>query len=161
MMHLLKRAESLITRLAPDWLASVALRVALAVPFYVSGLTKWAGFGQLSESAEFLFTEEFKLHVFGSVIDYPFPYASAFAAGVAEILLPILLVLGLFTRFSALALLVMTAIIQVTIPTGWPTHLMWAASALAIMAVGPSQLSLDYFLRERKGFAERADLQAF
>lgn len=149
MMPLLNRAESLITRLAPDWLTSVALRVALAVPFYFSGLTKWVGFGELSESAELLFTEEFKLHVFGSVIDYPFPYASAFAAGVAEILLPILLVLGLFTRFAALALLVMTAIIQITIPTGWPTHLTWAALALAIMAAGPGQLSLDQFMRKR------------
>jgi putative oxidoreductase len=149
MMPLLSRAESLITRLAPDWLTSVALRVALAVPFYFSGLTKWVGFGKLSESAELLFTEEFKLHVFGSVIDYPFPYASAFAAGVAEISLPILLVLGLFTRFAALALLVMTAIIQITIPTGWPTHLTWAALALAIMAVGPGQLSLDHLMRKR------------
>jgi putative oxidoreductase len=133
-------------RLAPNWLVSLVLRFGLAAPFFFSGLTKWDGFGKLSESAELLFTEEFKLHIFGKVIDYPLPYLSAFAAGVGEIILPILLVLGLFTRFAALGLLVMTAIIQLTIPTGWPTHLTWAAMALAILAVGPGRLSLDSVL---------------
>lgn len=149
MFSILNKIESNITRLAPNWLVSLTLRAALAVPFYFSGLTKWDGFGKLSESAELLFTEEFKLHIFGSIIDYPFPYFAAFGAGVAEIFLPILLVFGLFTRFAALALLVMTAIIQITIPTGWLTHLTWAALALAIIAVGPGQLSVDRFLRKR------------
>ena len=149
MLSILNKAENVITRLAPSWLVSLTLRAALAVPFYLSGLTKWDGFGMLSESAELLFTEEFKLHIFGNLIDYPFPFVSAFSAGVAEIFLPILLVFGLFTRFAALALLVMTAVIQITIPTGWPTHLTWAALALAIMAVGPGQLSVDHFLRRR------------
>jgi putative oxidoreductase len=149
MSSFLNNLENIITRLAPNWLVSLTLRAALAVPFYLSGLTKWDGFGKLSESAELLFTEEFKLHILGSVIDYPFPYASAFVAGVAEIMLPILLVLGLFTRFAAAALLIMTAVIQITIPTGWPTHLTWAALALAIIALGPGQLSVDHFLRKR------------
>jgi putative oxidoreductase len=141
--------ESIITRLAPSWLVSLTLRVALAVPFYLSGLTKWDGFGKLSESAELLFTEEFKLHIFGRVFDYPYPYMSAFAAGVAEIVLPLLLVFGLFTRFAVLGLLVMTAVIQITIPTGWPTHLTWAALALGLIAIGPGPLSVDHFWRKR------------
>jgi putative oxidoreductase len=149
MLSVLNKAESNVTRLAPNWLVSLTLRAALAFPFYFSGLTKWDGFGKLSESAELLFTEEFKLHIFGNVIDYPFPYFAAFGAGVAEICLPMLLVFGLFTRFAALALLVMTAVIQITIPTGWPTHLTWAALALAIMLVGPGQLSVDHLWRKR------------
>jgi putative oxidoreductase len=149
MLNILSKLESNITSLAPGWLVSLALRAALAVPFYLSGLTKWDGFGKLSESAELLFTEEFKLHIFGHIIDYPFPFASAFAAGVAEIFLPILLVFGLFTRFAALALLVMTAVIQITIPSGWPTHLTWAALALGVIAAGPGQLSVDHFWRKR------------
>ena len=148
MIAVLEKAERLITRLAPGWLASAALRAGLAVPFYFSGLTKWDGFGKLSESAELLFTEEFKLHVFGNLVDYPFPYASAFAAGVAEILFPILLVLGLFTRFAAFALLMMTAVIQITVPSGWPVHLTWAAMAIAIIAIGPGALSIDRFWRK-------------
>ncbi|MGB7431295.1 MAG: hypothetical protein WA921_02360, partial [Ahrensia sp.] len=55
----------------------------------------------------------------------------------------ILLVLGLFTRYAALGILAMTAIIQITIPTGWPLHLTWAAMAIAVMAIGPKRLSLD------------------
>jgi putative oxidoreductase len=149
MLAFLNKSENFITRLAPDWLASAALRAALAVPFYFSGLTKWDGFGKLSESAVFLFEEEFKLNIFGNVINYPFPYLSALAAGCAEIILPILLVLGLFTRFAAFGLLIMTAVIQLTIPTGWPLHLTWAAMALGILALGPGVLSADRLLRKR------------
>jgi putative oxidoreductase len=148
MLAILNKAENLITRLTPDWLTSAALRVALAVPFYFSGLTKWDSFGALSESAVFLFEEEFKLNIFGKVINYPFPYASAFAAGTAEIILPILLVLGLFTRFAAFGLLVMTAVIQLTVPSGWPIHLTWAAMAIGIVMIGPGSLSLDRFFRK-------------
>jgi putative oxidoreductase len=148
MLAIINKAESLIARLAPDWLAAAALRVALAVPFYFSGLTKWDSFGKLSESAEFLFQDEFKLHIFGNLYDYPFPYLSAFAAGTAEIFLPVLLVLGLFTRFAAFALLIMTAVIQITVPDGWPIHLTWAAMAIGILAIGPGRLSIDHLLRK-------------
>ena len=79
----------------PQSLPLLALRVALAVPFYKSGLTKWDGFLQLSGGAEFLFAPEFKLHIFGSQYPYPFPMVAAYGAGIAEIVLPILLVLGL------------------------------------------------------------------
>jgi putative oxidoreductase len=125
-------------------LAQTALRLALAVPFFKSGLTKWDGFLQLSDGAEALFSEEFKLHLFGAEIPYPAPHAMAFASGCMEILLPILLVLGLGTRLAAFGLLGMTAIIQLTIPDGWANfHLIWAASALALIAYGPGPLSLD------------------
>jgi putative oxidoreductase len=67
----------------------------------------------------------------------------AFAAATAEIVLPALLVLGLGTRFAALGLLVMTAVVQLTVPSGWPVHLTWAAMALGLMAGGPGRLSLD------------------
>lgn len=59
----------------------------------------------------------------------------AHASGIAEILLPVLLVLGLGTRLAAAGLLVMTAIIQITIPDGWANfHLPWAAMATALLA---------------------------
>jgi putative oxidoreductase len=127
--------------------AQTALRLALAVPFFKSGLTKWDGFLQLSDGAEALFSDEFKLHLFGNEFPYPAPHAMAFASGCMEILLPILLVLGLGTRLAALGLLGMTAIIQLTIPDGWANfHLIWAASALALVAYGPGPISLDALL---------------
>ncbi|ABE65207.1 DoxX (plasmid) [Nitrobacter hamburgensis X14] len=120
------------------------LRIALAVPFFKSGLTRWDGFLSLSPSTEFLFSDMFKLHIFGNEYPFPMPDVVAHLVGMAEITLPILLVLGLGTRFVALALLVMTGIIQLTVPEGWANfHLPWASMALAIMALGPGRLSLD------------------
>ena len=130
--------------LLPASLPLLALRIALAVPFFRSGLTKWDGFLSLSPSARILFSEEFKLHIFGGQYPYPAPVLMATLAGIGEIVLPILLVLGLFTRFSALGILVMTAVIQLTIPDGWANfHLPWAAMALALISFGGGRLSLD------------------
>lgn len=149
------RRESLPARMErrlasiPPSLPLLALRVALAVPFYRSGMTKWDGFLQLSGGAEFLFTSEFRLHLFGQQYPYPFPYLAAHGAGVAEIVLPILLVLGLFTRFAALGLLAMTAAIQITVPEGWANfHLPWAAMALALVVFGAGRIGLDALLRK-------------
>lgn len=137
-----------------QWLARVAqvvtppvLRIALAVPFFKSGLTKWDGFLSLSPAAAFLFEDEFKLHIFGEAYDFPLPTAFAYVDGIAEIVLPVLLVIGLATRFSALALFVMTGVIQLVVPDGWANfHLPWAGLALAIIALGPGALSLDHLL---------------
>jgi uncharacterized membrane protein YphA (DoxX/SURF4 family) len=60
----------------------------------------------------------------------------AFLSGSGEIVFPVLLVLGLGTRFAALGLLFMTFIVELTVPEGWPIHITWAAMALAIMAWG-------------------------
>lgn len=145
--RLLNEAESRLATI-PAALPLLALRFALAVPFFRSGLTKWDGFLSLSPSARYLFANEFKLHVFGQAYAYPFPLLAAWAASVAEIVLPVLLVLGLFTRFSALGLLVMTLVIQLTIPDGWANfHLPWAAMALALVVHGGGTLSLDRLMR--------------
>ena len=142
------QVESLLQRLVPVSLASLALRFGLAVPFFKSGLTKWDGFLQLSETPVLLFTEEFKLNLFGRAFDYPFPVLMAWGSSIGEIILPILLVLGLFTRFAAFGILIMTALIQLTIPDGWANfHLPWAAMALAIIVIGPGKLALNNLLR--------------
>jgi putative oxidoreductase len=151
--HPLRRLATLVGHLdagvarLPPTLVGLALRVALAVPFFRSGLTKWEAPFQLSGGAKFLFREEFRLHLFGAEIPYPAPDLMAFASGTAEIVLPILLVLGLATRFAALGLLAMTAVIQLTVPDGWEAyHLPWAAMAGALMIVGPGRLALDAVL---------------
>ena len=124
--------------------APLALRIGLAVPFYSSGLTKWTGFLTLTPAAQFLFEEQFKLHVFGRQYDLPAPALLAWFDGVAEIVLPIFLVVGFATRLSALGLLGMTAVIQLVVPDGWANfHLPWAAMAIALIALGPGPLSFD------------------
>lgn len=143
------RTSRLLGRI-PVSLTQLVLRFAVAIPFWNSGLTKWDGFLQISNSAVYLFQEEFKLHILGATIPYPMPKLMAFLSGSGEILFPILLFIGLGTRFAALGLLGMTAIIQLTIPDGWASfHLPWAAMALAVITYGPGLLSLDNLISRR------------
>ena len=124
--------------------AMLALRFALAVPFYRSGLTKWDGFLSLSPKTAYLFENQFKLHIFGNAYPFPYPDVMAMLSGIGEIVFPILLVFGLATRFAALGTLGMTAIIFLTYPEHWPSEgLPWAAMSLAIMAFGPGRIALD------------------
>jgi putative oxidoreductase len=75
------------------------------------------------------------------------PDLAAQLATVAEHLFPVLLVLGLFSRLSALALLCMTAVIQIFVyPVNWPEHTLWAAALLLVILRGPGPLSLDFAL---------------
>lgn len=137
-------AGSRLIAAIPHSIGLLALRVALAIPFWRSGMTKWDGFLNLSSGARYLFEQEFKLHIFGQAIAYPMPLAAAFLAGLGEVILPVLLVLGMGTRFAALGILLMTLVIQLTVPDGLINfHLPWAAMALALMASGGGRFSVD------------------
>ena len=148
---LFERANAIVRAIAQPSLTQLVLRFALAVPFWRSGVNKWDGFLQLNDVAVLLFSSEFKLHLPGGPYAFPAPGVVAFAAGSAEILLPILLVLGLATRLAALGLLAMTLVVQLTVPDGWPVHVTWAAMALGIMAWGPGRISLDHWIERLKG----------
>ena len=147
--RLVGKARRLAQTIAQPWLAQFVLRIALAVPFWKSGMLKWDGFLQLKDTAVYLFADEFRLHLPGGPYPFPAPATVAFLSGCGEVLLPVLLVLGLGTRFAALGLLAMTGVIELTIPEGWPIHLTWAAMALAIAAWGPGRLSVDHWLGDR------------
>jgi putative oxidoreductase len=76
------------------------------------------------------------------------PEAAAYAATYSEHLFPLLLALGLFTRLSATALLVMTLVIQVFVyPDAWPTHLSWGGLLLPLIAFGGGKASLDRLVK--------------
>jgi putative oxidoreductase len=143
---MIDQSVRIVRWIAQPSLAQFMLRLALAVPFWKSGILKWNGFLQLNDTAVYLFTDEFKLHLPGGPYDFPAPAAMAFLSGCGEIIFPVLLVLGLGTRFAALGLLFMTCIVELSVPDGWPIHITWAAMALAIMAWGPGRLSIDYVL---------------
>src|ERR1700751_3204533 len=140
------KASRLPQALALPSVVQLVLRIALAVPFCRSGILKWDGFLKLSDTAVTLFTDEFMLHLPGGPYHYPVPAVMAFLSGCAEIMFPVLLVLGFATRFAALGLLFMTLIVELTVPDGWPIHITWAAMALGIMAWGPGRLFLDQFI---------------
>jgi putative oxidoreductase len=145
--QLANKAEHLIQAVALPSLVQFVMRVALAVPFWKSGILKWTGFLQLSDTAVTLFTDEFMLHLPGGPYHYPAPAVMAFLSGCGEITFPVLLVLGIGTRFAALGLLFMTIIVELTVPDGWPIHLTWVAMALGIMAWGPGRISMDHLVR--------------
>ena len=148
---LIEQAVGIIRWIAQPSLTQLMLRLALAVPFWRSGILKWNGFLQLNDTAIYLFTDEFKLHLPGGPYDFPAPAVMAFLSGSGEIIFPLLLVLGLGTRFAALGLLFMTGIVELTVPDGWPIHITWAAMALGIMAWGPGRLSIDHALGRLPG----------
>lgn len=139
----IESALAIIRWFARPSLVQLVVRVALAVPFWKSGILKWNGFLQLNDTAIYLFSDEFKLHLPGGPYSYPAPALMAFLSGCSEVGFSALLVIGLGTRFAATGLLFMTCIVELTVPDGWPIHLTWAAMALAIMAWGPGRVSLD------------------
>ena len=140
-------ASRLVQEVALPSLVQLVMRLALAVPFWRSGILKWNGFLKLSDTAVALFSDEFMLHLPGGPYHFPAPAVMAFLSGCGEIMFPVLLVLGLGTRFAALGLLFMTLIVELTVPEGWPIHLTWAAMALGIMAWGPGRISIDHVAR--------------
>jgi putative oxidoreductase len=143
------RLLSHLLRRAGVWTAPPVLRIALALPFFRSGLTRWDSFLSISQGTIYLFEEQFKLHIFGHQYPFPLPDACAYVVGTVEIVFPILIILGLGTRFVGAGLFIMTGVIQLTYPDGWANfHLYWAAIALAIMAVGPGPLSCDWLIRK-------------
>ena len=147
-LNLIARVTRAVFALVPAWLPLLILRLALARPFFASGLTRWDGWFTLSFGAQVLFAEDYKLHIFGAEYPFPAPELVATLASSAEIVLPILLAFGFLTRWAALGLLCMTGVIQLTYPDGWANfHLYWAAMALAIMTFGPGAISLDRLLR--------------
>jgi putative oxidoreductase len=142
------RMQGVLTK-AATVAAPPVLRVALALPFLRSGLTRWDRPFHLAPSTLYLFEEEFQLHLFGHAYPFPAPDTVALITAVAELTLPALLLLGLATRWTALGLLVMTGVIELTAPEGGLNfHLPWAAMALAIIALGPGPLSLDRLIRK-------------
>ncbi len=130
----------------PHPLIALLARFAIGMVFWKSGRTKVDGWNVFSvnENTALLFAEEYKV---------PFlpPDIAALLAQLAEHALPILLFVGLATRFSALGLLAMTAVIQIFVyPTAYVLHGTWAAILLYLMKYGAGTLSLDHVLAKRK-----------
>jgi putative oxidoreductase len=134
------RAGDLAARLLPPSLLLLVARLGIAAIFFLSGRTKVEGWLTITDSTYELFRTDYAL---------PFapPVLAAHLGTYSEHLFPILLVLGLFTRPAALALLGMTTVIEVFVyPDAWPTHLSWAGLLLPLIAAGPGAWSLDRLL---------------
>lgn len=152
---LIQRFITLCKQLPNSLLAFVA-RFSIAAVFWKSGQTKVQGFeidivsGQftlgwpsLSDSVVDLFRDEYRLPIIP-------PEIAATLAAFAEHVFPVLILLGLATRLSALGLLGMTMTIQLLVyPDAYPTHGTWAAVLLYLMVHGPGKLSPDHWIARR------------
>jgi putative oxidoreductase len=119
----------------PLWFISTIARISVGTVFLRSGLTKIEGWE--SGSTLYLFANEYKLPVIP-------PEIAAYMATAAELTLPFFLFAGLFTRFAAFALLIMTLVIQIFVyPNAFDTHGVWAVCFLFLMKYGAGPLSLD------------------
>ena len=135
MIASLRRLNTLGDRIPVD-LVLLSARVFPAAVFWLSARTKVEGFA-IKDSTWFLFEHVYALPLI------PHTWAAVLAT-VAEHVLPVLLLLGLMSRLSALGLLVMTAVIQIFVfPEAWVTHGLWASALLAVVALGPGRLSVD------------------
>ncbi len=137
--------SSVLARLnaVPYWLLAIPLRLGVATIFWNSAMTKLANW----DTALSLFADEYKLPIIPANV-------AAYMAVSIELTAPVLLVLGLLTRVTALVLLGMTAVIEIFVyPLAWPTHLQWAAMLLVLLCRGPGKFSLDQLLARRLGLA--------
>jgi putative oxidoreductase len=127
------------------WLA-LPLRFAVATVFWNSAMAKLANW----DTTLSLFTDEYQLPVIP-------PEIAAYMATAIELTTPILLVLGLMTRFAAFVLLGMTAVIETFVyPLAWPTHIQWAAMLLVLLCRGAGVLSIDHLLWRRLGYQQKS-----
>ncbi|MED5611369.1 MULTISPECIES: DoxX family protein [Pseudomonas] len=140
LLHHWNRLADTLQRLLGDSFLCLVARLGIASIFFLSGRTKVEGFLSITPGTYELFRSEYALPLVS-------PYLAAHLATYAEHLFPLLLVLGLGTRLSALALLGMTTVIEVFVyPDAWPTHLSWAGLLLLLVARGGGRLSLDRLL---------------
>lgn len=155
MSNLITRAIGLMEKIPHSLIAFIA-RFSIAAVFWKSGQTKVEGLAidlldgtfqlgwpRLADSTIPLFQSEYHVPLLS-------PEVAAHMAAFAEHFFPVLILMGFATRFSALALLGMTLVIEVFVyPDAYPTHGTWAAVLLYLMATGPGRLSIDHLIARR------------
>jgi putative oxidoreductase len=139
-LGLWQRFSAALDRLQPA--AALAARLYVGQVFFLSGLTKLRDW----ETTVALFTDEYRVPLLS-------PAAAAFMGTAGELLLPVLLVLGLAGRFSALGLFVVNAVAVISLseiaPAALQQHIFWGALLAGLAIYGPGAWSLDHWLAPR------------
>ena len=131
-IELYVRAKALLNSVTWDFLV-LPMRIAAFSVFMRSGLVKIADWS----STLSLFADEYKVPVLP-------PALSAYMATTIELGASSLILVGLATRFSVLAVIGMIATIQIFVyPMAWPDHIQWLAFLLPILIWGPGRFALD------------------
>ncbi|MCW5735913.1 MAG: DoxX family protein [Enhydrobacter sp.] len=134
-MRLIARLDRLrcTARRFPLSLIELGMRTAVGATFFRSGMLKLQSF----DTTITLFRDEYRLPLLP-------PELAAYLGTAVELSAPVLLVLGVFARGGAAALLAMTLTIQFLVyPENWPEHLMWASILAYVLTRGAGALSID------------------
>ncbi|MDG0970088.1 MAG: DoxX family protein [Porticoccaceae bacterium] len=113
--------------------------VALLIRFWMAKIFLLAGLTKIDNWDSTLMLFEY---------EYTVPFISvamaAFLATFFELVMPILLFVGLFTRLAAIPLLVMTAVIEFTYGS-FPEHAYWALLLGLLVTYGAGRYSADHY----------------
>ena len=142
----------------PYALVALALRLVMARVFFLDGQTRVSGPRYWLSFYDFDFSVVLPMQVKAetftafltqyAALPVP-PMLAAYAVSYAEFILPVMLVIGFGTRFAALGLLIMTALIQLYLmPQAlWSVHVYWASMLLVLLSLGAGSISLDQLIR--------------
>lgn len=138
LVDMLRRGRDMLESV-PYWFLAIPLRLGVAWIFWSSAQVKLIDWQRTIE----LFADEYRVPLL------PPGIAASLALSI-ELSAPVLLVLGLFTRATAVVLLGMTSVIEIFVyPEAWPTHLQWAAMMLVLLCRGAGAVSLDHLIWRR------------
>lgn len=134
-----------IIEIIEEWGSSVVnlgLRLYLAEVFFTSGMTKI----QSWDTTLMLFEYEYS-------VPFLSPAMAAYLGTGAELILPVLLLLGLGGRFAAIALFIFNIVAVISYPTlndaGKVWHYLWGLAFVLPILYGPGKLSIDHILRKK------------
>jgi putative oxidoreductase len=151
----------------PYALVALALRLIMARVFFLDGQTRIDGPRftlNIQDYVNLDFVRGFDLSMVlpmqvkaetftAFAVQYPPlpvpPTLAAYLVSYAEFVLPLMLVIGFASRFAALGLLVMTALISIYVmPQAlFSTHIYWAAILTVLVSLGAGQISVDHIIR--------------
>jgi len=138
MFAIIQRVLALLDSRVSEGLALLVVRLALAAQFWRSARTK-------IEDGTWLQIDPITFDLFRDEYHMPLPEITGVIATYAEHFLPVLVMLGLATRFGAAGLLMMTAVIQLFVypEAFWSPHVMWFGLAVILIARGGGMVAAD------------------
>ncbi len=141
-MKMIRRIDALFSRI-PEAVVLLFARITVAHVFWASGRSKVEGWFSFRSEVVDLFRDEYRLPLISPEIAAPL-------VTLLEHGLPILLLVGLFTRLTSIALIIMTLVIQFLVyPDAWWTqHSLWIAPLLFLLTRGGGAWSIDRLVRK-------------